>query len=180
MSQAKAKGLSKRERKKRLKELKRQERERQARVARMKKIGGIAALVVLLAGLAYGGSQWLLNPAFDPPTDTLGHTEGVPESHILTEPMPLPIQKHMLEHADGKERPGVIVSYNCEDFDCEPDLVDQLTQIVQEYPTYVYLAPFPDMDAKIALTRFGKIEKLDGVDEERIRAFIEGTSTTLQ
>ena len=40
--------------------------------------------------------------------------------------MPIAIQKHMLEHADGKEggRGGVIINYNCEDFNCEDGLIE--------------------------------------------------------
>ncbi len=91
------------------------------------------------------------------------------------EPMSLPVQKHMLEHADGGGRPGVIINYNCDDFPCEADVVDRLTEIAQEYPSHVYLAPFPDMDAKITLTHVGKLETLDAIDEARIRAFIENS-----
>ncbi len=87
--------------------------------------------------------------------------------------MPLSMQKHMLEHADGQGPPGVIINYNCEDFECEPDLIDKLKAIAQDYPEFVYLAPFPNMSAKIAITRRGAIEVLDEFDEERIRRFIE-------
>lgn len=175
MGKSVAKGLSKRERKKRLKELRQQERQREARVAALKKLGGVFALVLLIAGLGYGGYQWVTGVKVLPPTDFGSHTETVPESHILTEPMPLTTQAHMLEHADGSGRPGVIINYNCEDYDCAPDLVERLTEIAKDYPSYVYLAPFPGMDAKIALTHVGKIEMLDTVDEERIRAFIENS-----
>ncbi len=166
-------GVSKRERKKRLKELRQQERQRRARVATLKKLGGIFVLVLLIAGLGYGGYRWVSGARYYPPTDFTGHTEDLPSGHILTEPMPLPIQKHMLEHADGRGRPGVIINYNCEDFDCAPDLIERLTEVAQEYSDYVYLAPFPDMDTKIALTHVGKLETLDAFDEGRIRAFIE-------
>lgn len=167
--------LSKRERKKRLKELRQQERQQQARAANLRKVGGILALVLVIGGLGYGGYRWVSGAKYFPPTDFAGHTEDLPAGHILTEPMPLPVQKHMLEHADGGGRPGVIINYNCDDFPCESDAVDQLTEIAQEYPSHVYLAPFPDMDAKIALTHVGKLETLDGVDEARIRAFIENS-----
>ncbi|MFQ5814785.1 MAG: DUF3105 domain-containing protein [Anaerolineae bacterium] len=167
------KSLGKRERKKRLKELRQRERERQARAAALKKVGGIIVLVLIIAGLGYGGYRWLLGVKVYPPTDFGSHTEAVPSGHILTEPMPLGTQAHMLEHADGGGPPGVIINYNCEDFPCDSDLIDRLTQIAQEYSSFVYLAPFPDMDAKIALTHVGKLETLDELDEEQIQAFIE-------
>ena len=53
-------------------------------------------------------------------------------------------------------------------------MVDRLANIVRAYPDFVYLAPYPEMDVKIAVTRLGKILTLDDVEEVRIRAFIEG------
>lgn len=167
------KRLSKAERKKRRKELRAKERRREARMRALKRIGGIAALTLVVVALGFGGYRLVKGAKFYPPTDLNGHSEEIPPNHILSEPMPLPMQKHMLEHADGKGPPGVVINYNCEDFPCDPDLVERLTAIAQEYPTFVYLAPFPGMDAKIALTRRGKLEVLDTVDEARIRAFIE-------
>ncbi len=133
-------------------------------------LGVIAIAGFIFAALRYGGSS---TAAFYPPTDVRGHTETVPPSHILDQPMPLSMHKHMLEHADGKGPPGVIINYNCEDYECEPDLIDRLRAIAEDYPTFVYLAPFPGMTAKIAVTRRGAQEILDEFDEERIRNFIE-------
>lgn len=123
-------------------------------------------ILALRAGTGTAGTYY-------PPTDIAGHAESVPPTHILSRPMPLSIFKHMLEHADGSGPPGVIISYNCEDYECEPDLVDRLRTIAEDYPTFVYLAPFPGMTTKIAVTRRGDQIILDTFDEERIRAFIE-------
>ena len=95
-----------------------------------------------------------------------------PPGHILTAPMPLAIQKHMLEHADGSGPPGVIINYNCVKFRCRDGMVERLTTIARSYPAFVYLAPFPDMDVRIAVTRLGKILVLDEVDEQQIREFV--------
>ncbi len=77
-----------------------------------------------------------------------------------------------MEHV-GDGDPGIIVSYNCADYQCEPDLVEQLANLVHSYPPQVFLAPFPRMDAKIALTTQGKLVTLDAFDETRIRRFID-------
>jgi hypothetical protein len=53
-------------------------------------------------------------------------------------------------------------------------MVDSLTKIARGYPEFVYLAPYPEMDVRIAVTRLGKILTLEEPDEARIRAFIEG------
>ena len=108
-----------------------------------------------------------------PPTSMADHSEEVPPSHILTAPMPLAIQKHMLEHADGKGRPGVIINYNCVKFRCPEGMINGLAQMVRAHPEYVYLAPYPEMDVKIAVTRLERILILEEIDEGRLRAFIE-------
>jgi len=100
--------------------------------------------------------------------------EAAPGAHILTEPMPLEIQKQMLEHADGGGPPGVIINYNCAKFGCPEGLIDRLAAVARAYPTFVYLAPYPEMDVRIAVTRLGRILVLDELDEGRIRRFIEG------
>jgi hypothetical protein len=101
------------------------------------------------------------------------HTEENPPGHILTTPMPLTIQKHMLEHADGGGRPGVIINYNCVKFRCPEGMIGRLEKVARAYPAFVYLAPYPDMDTKIAVTRLGEILVLDEPDEARIRDFIK-------
>lgn len=110
-----------------------------------------------------------------PPTSTQGHVESYPPSRIMDEPVPEPVQRHILEHVASSfgNRPGVLVQYNCEKFECEQDLVSKLESIVKDYD-YVYLAPYPQMDAKMALTKAGKLEILDEFDEEKIVGFIGG------
>ncbi len=110
-----------------------------------------------------------------PPIDIAGHIEENPSSHVLKEPMPLPIQKHMLEHADGSGPPGVIINYNCMDYQCEEGLIPKLEEFTVKYPEFVYVAPFKGMDAKIALTRFREIEILDSYDEQKIESFINNS-----
>jgi len=130
-------------------------------------IAGIGLVLAIIAGYVwYVSSQPVL-----PPTSQHGHIEKNPESHILAKPMPDVIQRHMLEHADGKNAPGIIIQYNCEDYECENDLVDNLKKLVTEYPENVYLAP-GSYDGKIILNRDGGIEILEDFDKDIIRAFI--------
>lgn len=44
------------------------------------------------------------------------------------------------------------------------------------FPPFVYLAPYPTMDAKIALAAPGKLLTLDALDENNIREFINDNS----
>ena len=127
------------------------------------------AVVILIIGgisLSFSNSKTL------PPTTMQGHIEENPLSHVSREPMDILVQKHMLEHADGSGPPGIIINYNCNDYSCEDGLIENLESFAEKYPTNVYVAPFPNMDAKIALTKLGRIEILEEYDEEMIEDFI--------
>jgi len=171
-------GVEERMSRKERQRLRAQEREAEARNRRRKALlrrgvrWGVLGVIVAL------GAGWLgysiATAKRLPSTSMADHIEQSPPGHILTTPMPIAIQKHMLEHADGGGRPGVIINYNCVKFRCPAGMIDRLAGFVRAYPEFVYLAPYPDMDVKIAVTRLGKILTLDDVDDTRIRAFIEG------
>lgn len=162
--------LPKRERRKRRRELAREEKKRQAgRSSLWKWAGGFLGVIIL--GL--GGFLWWRGREVLPPTDIAGHIEQSPQSHILDKPMPLSIQKHMLEHADGSGPPGVVINYNCDDFKCPGGTIEDLHALVQEYPEFVYLAPFPGMTKMLAITRVGKIQTFDTFEKDALIRFIE-------
>jgi len=116
-----------------------------------------------------------------PPISMEGHVERNPDSHILKKPMALSVQKHMLEHVDGVEgvQGGVIINYDCINYECEEGLVGKLEGFANKYD-YVYVAPFKNMEVKIALTRLGRIEKYDSYDERKIEIFITGKIPSTQ
>ena len=137
-----------------------------------KKIGKYMFYAIAVVGVM-SGIAWLVSIAPNlPPTVQENHIESAPSAHIVTTSIPDNIQRHMLEHADGSGSPGVIIQYNCSDYECEPDLVQKLTALVEEYPENVYLAP-NNYDGKIILTRLGKRKVLNGFYEQIIRDFIE-------
>ncbi len=53
-----------------------------------------------------------------------------------------------------------------------PDLVQQLTGVVSQFSEGVILAPYPELEARIALTAWGRVDTMDGFDQEHIRMFI--------
>lgn len=163
--------LPKRERKKRIKGLKKQKEKHQAFAGKLRSWGIGLAVLVVIGG---GGYYWLTSGEVLPPTDFAGHVEQSPASHVLDKPMLILVQKHMLEHADGSGPPGVIINYNCEDFNCSPDLIDQLSEIADQYPKFVYVAPYLGMTEKLAITKFRKIETFDSLDKEALVNFIKG------
>lgn len=61
-------------------------------------------------------------------------------------------------------------------YDCPAgcgELVDQLSSVVLEYSSGVFLAPHPNMESRIALRAWGRIDLLEAFDEERIVEFVE-------
>jgi hypothetical protein len=120
----------------------------------------------------------------DPPTSG-PHMPGIAPWGFYRSPVPKEFQVHNLE--DG----GVLIQYHCPK-DC-PDLVKKLEGVFQKYKTrvekenpshdkdhppaskYVHLifAPYPDMDSRIALTAWTRLDKFNDFDEARIDRFIE-------
>ncbi|MFQ5520117.1 MAG: DUF3105 domain-containing protein [Candidatus Methylomirabilia bacterium] len=97
----------------------------------------------------------------NPPTSG-PHVPWIAPWGIHSTPIPRELQVHNLE--DG----GVLVQYSCE---C-PELVAKLKSIVVRYDRSVILAPYPEMEARFALTAWGRIDKLEEFDERRIVRFI--------
>lgn len=117
----------------------------------------------------------------DPPTSG-PHVNYIVKWGIHKVPITREIQVHNLE--DG----GVIMQYNCNN--CA-ELVSKLEAIAQQYQKkaemersktnskhpnrydHLILAPYPGMEATLALTAWGRIDKFNEYDEGRITKFIE-------
>jgi len=128
----------------------------------------IGILLVVVVGIGFS----MANAKTWPPTSMIGHIEESPVSHVSRTPFPENVQKHMLEHSDGKDIPGIIINYNCVQFECEPGLIEKLESFVDKYPEFVYVAPFANMDAKIALSKLGRLNVLEEYNEQTIDQFI--------
>ena len=131
-------------------------------------MGGVAVAVVAVVIVIFLGSRDILPPTgFGP-----NHSESLPPRQINTQPIPRVIQEHVMERGGGHIPGGMLVQYNCTDYECDPDLVERLTGIVRNYPQQVYLAPYPGMDAKIALAAPGRLVTLKTLDEAMVHQFI--------
>ena len=134
---------------------------------------GVGAVV--FTGLAIGLILFVINTSRILPPTAAGpaHSEQFPSSQINSLPIPRPIQEHVMErnatHRDG----SMLIQYNCVRFECELGLIAGLRDIVSVRPANVYLAPYPAMDAKIALAAPGRLVTMDEFDEVRINAFID-------
>jgi len=120
------------------------------------------------------------HPPYNSKPPTSGpHVPMVARWGIYRSPIPNELQVHNLE--DG----GVMIQYNCKD--CG-EMVQKLEQIGKEYfqkaqeekkkversrYEHLIVAPYPGMESVIALTAWGKIDKLNEFDEARIKRFIE-------
>ncbi len=163
--------LTKRERRAFKKQRKENERKSEQRKSLAKKILSISLIVLIVGGIIFGFVWYAATRPNLPPITIEGHAETMPQAHISLVPMPDNMQRHMLEHADGGGKPGIIIQYNCQKYSCEPDLIQKLTDLAKQYPENVYLAP-NNYDAKIILTKLNTIQSLDGFDEGAIKKFI--------
>lgn len=168
---AEAAQLTKQERKRLKKQRKREEHQQGRSQEKMKKIITIAVIILVVGGGIFALGWFFSTGASLPPTTMLNHSEQSPPAHIVTVPIADAIQRHMLEHADGGGKPGIIIQYNCEDFACEQDLVNNLTELVKRYPANVYLAP-NNYDGKIILTKLGRQQILEEFNQRTIEDFI--------
>ena len=128
-----------------------------------------------IVALVIGGFVLLANIQKELPPTSFGpgHSESFPSRQVNIQPIPRPIQEHVMERGSGHRTGSMLVQYNCRKYQCEDDLEERLTEIVLSYPPQVYLAPYPTMDAKIALAAPGKLLILDALDEDKIREFIK-------
>jgi hypothetical protein len=97
-----------------------------------------------------------------PPTSG-PHFPFAPAPGIYTDPMPDGLTVHALEHGhvNIQYAPGTPAA-----------TIQQLTELARRYPTDVLLAPYLKLDRGIALTAWGRIDLLDGFDEQRIVRFV--------
>lgn len=82
---------------------------------------------------------------------------------IYTEPLPDEALVHNLEHG------GIWISYK----NIDDDTLSQLQAIAGKYNQAVILTPRPQNDTAIALASWGRLEKLDALDADRIETFIK-------
>ncbi len=128
--------------------------------------------IVVLLGIIFLVILFVTNIKTMPPTDMQGHIEEWPKTQILKEDIPLPIFKHILEHASKSSNiPGIIINYNCDDYVCEEGLIEKLEEFTKD-SSYVYVAPYKNLDAKIVLTKLGRQKVLEEYDKSLIENFI--------
>jgi len=99
----------------------------------------------------------------DPPTSG-PHLQRVAEWGIRSDPVSKVEMVHNLE--DG----GVVISYRP---DLDKATVDQLAKLADSYDTDVLMAPYLDLSHPIVLTAWRRIDRLDQLDEGRIRSFVD-------
>ena len=139
--------------------------------------GSVAVVVLAIGGIVlFVTTRSTFGKELPPTGFTAAHFESLPTQQINTRPIPRLEQEHVMERAAGHERGSMLVQYNCVEYECGPNLVERLTEIVLNFPSYVYLAPYPTMDAKIALAAPSRLLTLDALDENKIRKFINDNS----
>jgi hypothetical protein len=109
-----------------------------------------------------------VHPAYnsDPPTGGW-HYDTPWDPGFYEQPVADEYLVHNLEHGH------VVISYDCSKLaDCAGAKA-QIRQLMQRYNNWKLVAvPRVNADAAIALTAWGRLEKLDGYDEAKMTAFI--------
>ncbi len=98
----------------------------------------------------------------DPPTSG-PHVDRTAPWGVSATPVPNELAVHNLE--DG----GVVINYSP---DLDKATVDRLAELVRTYDTEVLMTAHPGMSTPIALTAWGRIDRLGSFDEARIKRFI--------
>ncbi len=151
--------------------------------------GGLLALIVLIAGVGFAiqqanqplpgesvpiqGNQHIrpgqTHPPYnsDPPTSGWHYDRPLPAG-FYEESVPDEQLVHNLEHGH------VVIAYDCAKLtDCAV-VKSRLSEIVRRFNGWkITVVSRQNADAAIALTAWGRIDKLDQYDERRIIAFIE-------
>ena len=87
---------------------------------------------------------------------------------VHREPVPDELQVHNLEHG------GVMLQYSC---DCREviEILETFADPATGYPVLVIAAPYPNMEADVAFTAWGRIQELSAaeVTPDVVRAFVE-------
>jgi hypothetical protein len=99
----------------------------------------------------------------DPPTHG-PHTTYLTAWGVHKSPVPNAVLIHNME--DG----GVIIWYNPSLL--SPEGLKILTDIVQGYPEHVVLTPYSPLTTPVALTAWGRIQRLTALDPGEVLAFI--------
>ncbi len=108
---------------------------------------------------AASGPHWITNPSDIVPTGSPARWGA------YAAPLPDEVQIHNLEHG------GIILNYNCSEGCAE--LVDQLQSLIPGQGAQFILAPYPNMESRIAITSWRHQDKMDEFDADRLNEFID-------
>jgi hypothetical protein len=102
----------------------------------------------------------------DPPTSGWHYTSTL-DAGFHEQPVPDELLVHNLEHGH------IVIAYDCSKLtNCE-EVKAKLRSIVDRFNSWkVTVVPRQNADAALALTAWGRIDKLDHFDEKRIMAFV--------
>lgn len=110
-------------------------------------------------------------PAYNSNPPTSGsHYEKTEEWGISDKPLTMERLVHNLEHG------GIVIYYKCDakaDKSCEEFIANlkEITQSLMKKDRKVVLTPNDKIDAKIVVTAWGWLDKMEVFDEDRIRGF---------
>lgn len=108
---------------------------------------------------AASGPHWITNPSDLVPTGSPARWGN------YGQPLGDEVQIHNLEHG------GIVINYNCNE-GCS-ELVGQLESLIPGNGAQFILAPYPNMESRIAITSWRHIDHMDEFDADRLNEFID-------
>lgn len=108
---------------------------------------------------AASGSHWITLPTNIVPTGSPARWGS------YGQPLSDEVQIHNLEHG------GIVINYDCPD-SC-PELIAQLESLIPSNGAQFILAPYANMDTRIAITAWRHQDRMDEFDADRLNAFID-------
>ncbi len=158
---------------------------RRKRAQRLRRNALIAIVaIIVIGGIAASIMSEANKPGQGVPQEPSAHLQSVNDPHTYTTDPPTsgphlsslaswgvsstPITRELSLH--NLEDGGVIISYRP---DLDKATVSSLEKIARSYDGKIVMAPYPGLSDPVVLTAWTRIDRMNALDEARIRRFID-------
>lgn len=149
-------------------------------------IGGGGGSPEIDLGFLGGGYDWQTNPPVGQNLRSVPRVnpDNIPQTTIIDDPIAKKMQVYLLLQGSGSQQnpgPAALLQYSCQD--C-PETVSMLESVAQSFnneATWVYVAPYPDMDERVSVSVYQSLQTFDDPTEAELSSSIcESFSTSFR
>jgi hypothetical protein len=124
-----------------------------------------------------GSSSYSANPPVGYNIQNVPEPDTQPRQPITRQPLSKDTQVFTLLRGGPQNmgqgiRPAVLLQYACTDCPETRGTLENISRAFNQGGSWVYVAPYPDMDTTVAATAFRNSQKMDTANETLIRDFI--------